>query len=358
MRSFVKLLSVMMILSLVLAGCGGGKSEKKGVAVPGETKAAPVEATAKSKAAEPAKAVPEEITISIASSARASLKHLMFNLGSFGKDQGINVDWKEFSGGSKAAQALLGKEVDVAILQAEHVLGDASGELVMVSLLTQVPGNVVLVDSKYKDEIKSIKDLVGRKVGVSGLGSGTHQFLLALLDRHGIDPSSMTVLPKGLIAPKVFAEGEVVATVTIEPYATQVTESGVAYALVDARKPVGTKEVYGVGELAWITLATRKDFLKENGPAVARMVEATRQALNKIATLSVDELVAESPDYMFPDGDKSLYAAMLKDNRESFVADGKVTQKLLAPVWADMQAKGAAPKDKNLPMDQVVASAK
>ncbi|MFZ5826634.1 MAG: ABC transporter substrate-binding protein [Bacillota bacterium] len=360
MRSFVRFLSVMLILSLVLAGCGGGKSEKKGVAVSGESKTAattpaPVETKAGETAAAPAQ---KEITVKLASSSRDALKHVMFNFNSFGKDQGVSLEWKQYKGGSKAAQALLAREVDVAVLQTEHVMGDTSGELRMIALLTQGPGNVLLVDSKYKDQIKSVKDLQGKKVGVSSTGSGTHQFLLALLDRRGIDPSSINVLPKGLIAPKIFAEGEVVATVTIEPYASQVIKSGAAFALVDTRRAEGIQEVYGVDALGWIALVTRADVLEERGPEMARLTEAVQQSLRRIASEDIEALVADSPDYMFPDGDRDLYAKMLEQNRSVFVADGKVTEKLLGPVWADMQAKGAVPKDKSLDLSQFVASAK
>lgn len=360
MRSFVKFLSVIVILSLVLAGCGGGKSEEKGVAVSGESKSDSATATpAEQKAGDSAdKTDQKEVTVTLGSSSRDALKHVMFNFNSFGKDQGVSLEWKEYSSGSKASQALLAREVDVAVLQTEHVLGDTSGELRMIALLTQGPGNVVLVDSKYKDEIKSVKDLAGKKVGVSSLGSGTHQFLLALLDRRGIDPSSMTILPKGLIAPDIFAEGEVVATVTIEPYASQVIGSGAAYALVDTRREEGIQEVYGVNALGWIALVTRTDVLNDRGPEIARLTEAVQQSLRKIATDSTEELVADSPDYMFPNGDRDLYAKMLDQNRSVFVADGKVTEKLLAPVWADMQTKGAAPQDKALQLDQYVAFAK
>ncbi len=359
MRSVAKLLSVMVLLSMVLAGCGGG-SGSKGVSTgnSAETAASKETQATASAVSQPAQPAKEQVTVKLGSSDRSSLKNLMFNLNSFGKDDAVAIDFLEYKGGSKTAQALLAGEVDVALLQAEHVLGDASGELVMISLLTQVPGNVVLVDSKYKDQVKSIQDLQGKKVGISSLGSGTHQFLLALLDRHGIDPSSMTLLPVGLEAPEIFAKGEVVATVTIEPFATIVIENGVAFPLVDARKPEGVQEVYGVDSLGWIALAARKDFLTKNPDTAARTIAAVRKSLEKIATLTIDELVAESPEYMYPNGDKALFAKMVKDNRAAFVADGRVTEKLLAPVWAGMQAKGAAPKDQPLPLSQVVASVK
>jgi NitT/TauT family transport system substrate-binding protein len=359
MRSVLKLLSVVMVLSVVLAGCGGG-STKKGVGVSEGSKpaAAATEAPAATKAAEPAKPVQAEVTVKLGSSERGSLKNLMFNLNSFGKDQAIKLDFKEYKGGTQIAQALTAGEVDMAVLAAEHVLGDTSGELRMVSMLTDVPANVLMVDSKYKDQIKSVKDLQGKKVSVSGIGGGSHKILLAILNKYGVDPSSVTVLPNGQDVTALFEKGEVAAVVSIEPFVTQAIENGKGFALVDTRKKSGVQEVFGVESIAWIALVTRKDFIEKNPEVVARTTAAVSQALQKIATSSAEELVAETPDYMFPGGDKSLYTKMLKENQGSFVADGKVTEKLLAPLWADMQAKGAAPKDKPLPFAQVVASAR
>ncbi|HYG59479.1 MAG TPA: ABC transporter substrate-binding protein, partial [Symbiobacteriaceae bacterium] len=242
---------------LVATGCGGSavNSPEKASATQSTPAAAPA------KAPEPAH---QSYTIKVSGTDRVSLKHLPMFLSSFGKQDGISVDFKEFSGGTKAGEALLNKDVDFSILQVEHVLRDTSGEMRIVGLFTRYPGLALLVNTKYKDQIATLKDLVGKKVGVSGVGGASHQFLLILLKQNGIDPSSITILPVGLNATEVFAQDKVMATVSLEPFVTQVVTSGQAVVLVDSRKPDGTRQVYGVDEIAWHALVTRPDVIQNN----------------------------------------------------------------------------------------------
>jgi NitT/TauT family transport system substrate-binding protein len=224
----------------------------------------------------------------------------------------------------------------------------------MVSLLTRYPGLALLVDTKYKDQIKSVKDLAGKKVGASAVGGASHQFLLTLLKANGMEAGSINFLPVGLNAPEIFSQGNVVATVTLEPFITQTVQSGQAVVLVDSRKPDGTAQVYGVPEIAWHALVTRKDVIASNPDLVKQTAQAIQHALETIATENVDALVSQTPKEMYPGGDAALFAQMLSANRAAFSADGRLTQKLMEPVWANMQAQGAAPKDKPLPFAETV----
>jgi len=57
----------------------------------------------------------------------------------------------------------------------------------------------------HNGEIQSIKDLAGKKVGVSAPGSSTDFFLKYLLKKNGLDPTSASVIGVGLGATAVAA---------------------------------------------------------------------------------------------------------------------------------------------------------
>ena len=67
----------------------------------------------------------------------------------------------------------------------------------------------------------SVKDLAGKKVGVSAPGSSTDFFLKYLLAKNGVDPDAVAVIGIGLDATAVAAmeQGTVDAAVMLDPAA-------------------------------------------------------------------------------------------------------------------------------------------
>ena len=61
------------------------------------------------------------------------------------------------------------------------------------------------VSPRHTNEISSVKDLAGKKVGVSAPGSSTDFFLKYLLAKNGVDPNSVAVIGIGLDATAVAA---------------------------------------------------------------------------------------------------------------------------------------------------------
>ena len=84
------------------------------------------------------------------------------------------------------------------------------------------PGLVLVVSPKHTTEIKSIKDLAGKKVGVSAPGSSTDFFLKYLLSKNGVDPNSAAVIGVGLGASAIAAmeQGQIDAAVMLDPAVT------------------------------------------------------------------------------------------------------------------------------------------
>src|SRR6188508_3607788 len=137
---------------------------------------------------------------------------------------GVNIDVVEFKGGSEALKAVIGGSADVVSGYFDHCVNLAAKGQHLQSFVVydRYPGFALVVSPKHTNEIKSIKDLAGRKVGVTAPGSSTDFFLKFLLKKNGLDPTSASVIGVGLNATAVAAmeQGMVEAAVMADPAVT------------------------------------------------------------------------------------------------------------------------------------------
>src|SRR6201996_4753657 len=98
-------------------------------------------------------------------------------LGEFDK-AGLSVDIVDLKGGSDALKAVLGGSADVVSGYFDHCVNLAAKkqELQAFVVYDRFPGLALVVAPK-QTAITSIKDLAGKKVGVSAPGSSTDFFL-------------------------------------------------------------------------------------------------------------------------------------------------------------------------------------
>src|SRR5262249_61974323 len=89
-------------------------------------------------------------------------------LGEYDK-AGVSVELVDLKGGSDALKAVLGGSADVVSGYFDHCVNLAAKKQELVSFVVydRYPGLVLVVSPSHVNEIKSIKDLAGKKVGVS-----------------------------------------------------------------------------------------------------------------------------------------------------------------------------------------------
>ena len=137
---------------------------------------------------------------------------------------GLNVELVDLKGGSDALKAVLGGSADVVSGYFDHCVNLAAKkqELQAFVVYDRYPGLVLVVAPSHTNEIKSVKDLAGKKVGVSAPGSSTDFFLKYLLKKNGLDPTSTAVIGVGLGATAVAAmeQGQIDAAVMLDPSVT------------------------------------------------------------------------------------------------------------------------------------------
>jgi NitT/TauT family transport system substrate-binding protein len=102
----------------------------------------------------------------------------------FFKDEGLDADIVVMGAGPSIA-ALSNGDIDFTLLTGTVIRAAVRGLPVrlVAGLMTSSP-HVVLA----RQEIKSIKDLTGKKVGLAGFGDATHVLARLILARNGLDP--------------------------------------------------------------------------------------------------------------------------------------------------------------------------
>lgn len=92
------------------------------------------------------------------------------------KNQGINLRWKDYYGGTgDMSQALRNKEIDIAVILTEGIIKDiiSGNPSKIVQTYVQTPLNWG-IHVAYHSKYKTIQDLKGSRAAISRFGSGSH----------------------------------------------------------------------------------------------------------------------------------------------------------------------------------------
>jgi NitT/TauT family transport system substrate-binding protein len=187
---------------------------------------------------------------------------------------------------------------------------------------------VLGVSPRHTNEISSVKDLAGKKVGVSAPGSSTDFFLKYLLAKNGVDPNAVAVIGIGLDATAVAAmeRGTVDAAVMLDPSATLLKGRFPAFKiLVDVRTAADTLAVFG-GEYPGGALYSRGDWIARHEKETQALTNAILATLKWIHSHTPEEIMAKMPDELVGP-DKALYLAALKNSIPMYSTTGRMDPK-------------------------------
>ena len=251
------------------------------------------------------------------------------HLGEYEK-AGVQVDMVDFKGGSQALTAVLGGSADVVSGYFDHCVNLAAKGQHMQSFVVydRYPGLVLVVSPKNTQTIKSVKDLAGKKIGVSAPGSSTHFFVNYLLKKNGVDASGVGFIGIGLGATAVAAmeQGSVDAAVMLDPAVTQMKARNKDLRILsDTRTQKDTIDVFG-GEYPGGALYTRADWIEKNPKAAQALTVAILNTLKWIHSHKPEEIMAKMPDELIG-ADKALYLEALKNTIPMYSQTGKMDPK-------------------------------
>lgn len=243
------------------------------------------------------------------------------------KKAGLDVEVVDFKGGSQSLTAVIGGSADVVSGYFDHCVNLAAKNQPLIAFVTydRYPGLVLVISPKHKDEIKSIKDLVGKKVGVSAPGSSTDFFLKYLLKKNGVDPASAAVIGIGLGATAVAAmeQGEIDAAVMLDPSVTVLQgRHGDLKILSDTRTQKDTQAVFG-GDYPGGALYTKAEWIEKHPKETQALTNAIVNTLTWIHSHTPEEVMAKMPENLVGP-DKAGYLAALKNTLPMYSTTGKM----------------------------------
>ena len=247
------------------------------------------------------------------------------NLGYF-KDEGLDVELQSQQAGVDAENELLAGAVQAVVGYYDHSidLQSKGKEVTSITQLLVVPGGMEMVRSDLATQVRSMADLKGRTLGVTGLGSSSSFLAQYLASRNGLKTSDYSMLPVGagntLIA--ALKQKRVDVVWTTEPTTSMLLASGEAKVLVDMNSAEGTRAALG-GLYPASAVYVQGAWLKTHKPEAAKLARAFVRTLKYIQTHSAEEIAAKMPaDYY--GGNKALYVQALKASLPMYSPDGKM----------------------------------
>lgn len=242
------------------------------------------------------------------------------------KEEGLDVELQSQPAGVDAENELLAGAVQAVVGFYDHSidLQSKGKEVTAITIFGQVPGEVEMVSTKAAATIKSMADVKGKTLGVTGLGSSTNFLTQYLAAKHGITSSQYSVLPVGADNTFIVAikQGRIDAGMTTEPTVSQLLKTGEASVLVDMRTVEGTVKALG-GLYPASSLYVQGPWLKSHKAEAGKLARAFVKTLKFINTHSAEEIADKMPkDYY--GNNKPMYVQALQNSLPMFAADGKM----------------------------------
>jgi NitT/TauT family transport system substrate-binding protein len=239
------------------------------------------------------------------------------------KAEGLEVDLLNEASGVDAENEMLAGAVQGVVGFYDHCVDlQAKGKYVQsVVQFSQAPGEVELVSTKHP-EIKSMADLRGKSLGVTGLGSSTNFLSQYLMVKSGVPLGEFSTIPVGAGTTFIMAmqQDKIQAGMTTEPTISRMLKTGEAQILVDMRTVEKTKAALG-GTYPAASLYMSSDWVAKNKPTVQKLANAFVKTLKFINTHSAAEIADKMPKDFYA-GDKDGYVKALADGKAMFTPDG------------------------------------
>lgn len=246
-------------------------------------------------------------------------------LGYFTKE-GLDVTLIDEPSGQSSEDATVAGQVQAGSGAYQHAielqtLGKSMETVVQLGI---APGEAEMVAANEAGSIHSFKDLRGKKLGVTELGSGTHALSKFLLLKAKVPVDQVSFIPVGAGDTFIAAmqQGHIDAGMTTEPTISRLVTTGEGKVLVDLRTPKATKKALG-SDFPFISVFMSTSYVNSHKSVVQHVVNAYVRTLHWIHTHSAAQIAAKLPaDYYA--GDKALYIKALSAQKAMFSPNGKM----------------------------------
>jgi NitT/TauT family transport system substrate-binding protein len=197
----------------------------------------------------------------------------------FAENEGLGVEWVKFAEVNGPTRAIVSNAIDLAFAApSTNSIGIAAdGVPIKIVLATQIAeAQLVVLDGSA---LKSVKDLKGKKIGMSPPGSATHAIATAVFDQNfGLKPNEYSVAPGNEARLAQFlAQREIDAAVIRSVTIAQMEETKLRRmaSMVEEWK----KLTKGTAAPILAVTIVYNDYLAKNPEAVAKFIAAIRKTV-------------------------------------------------------------------------------
>jgi NitT/TauT family transport system substrate-binding protein len=258
--------------------------------------------------------------------------------------EGLDVNLTYMRGGAQAMNALLARSgVDWVGTPMDLVVqAQAKNQKVQMLVSTASLPFFALVAGP-KSGIGAIKELKGKKVGVTNLGTTDHLMVQFVAKKEGVDPSGVEFVAVGPNLYDLLVKGEVDAGMVQEPALTLAQRAG-AKLLVNFMSQQDAKQYLG-GGYQFMGLNTRPDVLESKSETARKLIRGLVKANQWIRANPGAEIIKAAPTELVAGGDVAVFASSLDQFKadlypaEGLLAEGDVQRVI------DVQQESGALKD-------------
>jgi NitT/TauT family transport system substrate-binding protein len=244
----------------------------------------------------------------------------------FFKDEHLDVTLIDEGSGQASEDEVVAGNVDAGSGAYVHpmVLNALGKKIETICQFGIAPGEAEVIDARLASQISSPKDLKGKTLGVTDLGSGTHVLTQAILGTAGVDPTSAKYLAVGAGDTFIAAidQHRIAGGMTTEPTITRLTTSGKGKILVSLLTPADTRAALG-GDYPFIGIFAKNDWVNANKDTAQRLVNAYVKTLKWMKAHTAAEIADKMPaDFIKPT--RELYVQALQNQLAIFGTDCKM----------------------------------
>lgn len=264
--------------------------------------------------------------------------------------EGLSVTLKTTRAESGAAEALAQNQVDLAATSLEALLNFGTRGAIPVPRLifglTAAPPVALLVPARHADQVRSLDDLPGLRVGLTTPGAPEHGWFGWLLARAGHSVAQVWIVSlgaRGLAG--AIESGDVHAALLHDPLATRLLADGRAKLLADFRTPQAVSQAFGTPTVNAAVFARPDRRLRDAD--LSAFAKALLAAEQRIRTAETEALAAKLPKRVL--GGVEDFEARLETSRTLYLPDGVVSPEQLRETIALIRAHLPLPASLRLP---------
>ena len=269
-------------------------------------------------AARPARAQGKQIKLAYCSQLLCGPPYEVARSAGHFKNHGLDVQIVYARGGGAAMQALVGGAVDYAATALDVAIqayANVNAGIRRFAVTGRLPLFAVVTAPKTADQIRSIKDLERRTVGVSALGNADHALTLYLLKQAGADAGRVQFATMGVNLLEALRQGQIDVGLVQEPALTLLRRSG-GRVLVNAMDFEDAKHYLG-GSFEFMGVAVRAKEIEQRRPEMVALTKALADALKGLRQMTGDQVIAAFPKEMTAGLDLKEFGEIIARHRDA-----------------------------------------